>query len=186
MKILLLLFVVLISACSKTENSNVSSDAKMPQGEYVSELYHLTDGGKSVGALAGSVTIMPALTGGTSFHVEVSGVTPGEHGFHIHEFPYLTMPESGNHWDPDNTGSHKGPYATNGHRGDLPFLTANSSGVINETVIAPNVEYNDLMNHSLMIHEGGDNYTDSPPNGGGGGRMIAGVIKPGGSGSTNQ
>ncbi len=170
MKILALFAVLAMISC--TEKVATKDASQMMQIEIV----HLTEGGEAVGEKAGEITITPTENG-TSFYVKASGITPGEHGFHIHEFPALIMSESGPHWDPAGTKMHKGPLNTNGHRGDLPFLTADANGVIDQTVIAPNVVYAEITNKSLMIHDGGDNYTDVPPNGGGGSRMMAAIIE---------
>jgi Cu-Zn family superoxide dismutase len=45
-------------------------------------------------------------------------------------------------------------------------------------VLAPRIKVSDLKGRSLMIHAGGDNYSDSPQKlGGGGARVACGVIK---------
>lgn len=81
---------------------------------------------------------------------------------------------AGEHYDPDNTKSHKGPKGK-GHKGDLPALNATAKG-INQTVIAPHLRMTDIAGRALVIHEGGDNYSDRPENGGGKGRVACGVI----------
>ena len=62
-----------------------------------------------------------------------------------------------------------------GHEGDAPKLNATAEG-INETVEAPRLRLSDVEGRALMIHEGGDNYSDSPENGGGKGRIACGVV----------
>ena len=84
---------------------------------------------------------------------------------------------AGSHYDPDSKKSHKGPQGT-GHKGDLPALTANAKGV-NQTVTAPKLKLADVKGRALVIHEGGDNYTDTPENGGGKGRIACGVVPQG-------
>lgn len=125
---------------------------------------------------------------GLMLKVNVKSIPPGEHGFHVHQHPSgepSARPDgkigaalsAGGHYDPDNTGKHSGPYA-DGHKGDLPFLTANKKGRINETVIAPRLAVADLKGRSIMIHAGGDNYSDEPlPLGGGGARIAIGLVK---------
>ena len=54
---------------------------------------------------------------------------------------------------------------------------ADADGVAKAKLHAPNLQAKDLKGHSVMIHEGGDNYTDNPPLGGGGARIACGVIK---------
>jgi Cu-Zn family superoxide dismutase len=81
---------------------------------------------------------------------------------------------AGAHFDPDATKTHKGPKG-HGHKGDLPVLTATAKG-INQTVTASRLKLSDIEGRSLMIHEGGDNYSDAPENGGGKGRIACGVV----------
>jgi Cu-Zn family superoxide dismutase len=47
---------------------------------------------------------------------------------------------------------------------------------INQTVIAPRLKLADVQGRALVIHEGGDNYSDQPENGGGKGRVACGVV----------
>ena len=83
---------------------------------------------------------------------------------------------AGGHYDPGNTGRHEGPYG-NGHLGDLPVLAVNASGAATVPVLAPRVRVSDLLGRSLMVHAGGDNYSDIPaPGGGGGARFACGVV----------
>lgn len=114
---------------------------------------------------------------------------------------------AGGHFDPEKTGRHHGPYGMNsqmmdghmmgghrmgdhrsgmtarrgamgGHRGDLPPLVVNADGTATLPVLAPQLKVADLSGKALMIHAGGDNYSDDPaPLGGGGARIACGVIK---------
>ena len=136
-----------------------------------------------VGEKIGTVTIAENKQG-TSFKVAVSGIPAGKHGFHVHEKGDCAAAmkdgkmeaggAAGSHYDPDGKKSHKGPHGA-GHKGDLPTLTANAKGV-NQTVTAPKLKLSDVHGRALVIHEGGDNYTDNPENGGGKGRIACGII----------
>lgn len=55
----------------------------------------------------------------------------------------------------------------------------NADGVANVPVLAPKLKtLDEVRNHALMIHVGGDNFHDHPAAlGGGGARMACGVIK---------
>jgi Cu-Zn family superoxide dismutase len=45
-------------------------------------------------------------------------------------------------------------------------------------LLAPRLKLADIKGRSLMIHAGGDNYSDTPaPLGGGGARAACGVVK---------
>ena len=142
----------------------------------------VTGVGKSMGTISISETPY-----GTLFTPEITGLTPGIHGFHVHENPDCsagnkggkTVPglAAGGHLDPAGTGRHEGPYA-NGHLGDLPPLFIDKNGHATLPVLAPRITLSDLRGRSLMIHAGGDNYADKPESlGGGGARVACGVVK---------
>ena len=80
------------------------------------------------------------------------------------------------HYDPEGTKAHKGP-GGGGHKGDLPKLEVNPKGNANVKLNVPGLKLADLRGRALMIHEGGDNYSDTPkPLGGGGARIACGVV----------
>ena len=85
---------------------------------------------------------------------------------------------AGGHFDPQHTGKHAGPQG-NGHLGDLPVLQVAANGAATETLTAPRIiDVGALRGKALMIHAGGDNYSDQPaPLGGGGARIACGVLQ---------
>lgn len=122
---------------------------------------------------------------------KLSGLPAGQHGFHLHEKASCgskaadgkTGPglAAGGHFDPDKSGKHEGPEGK-GHKGDLPALTVDDKGSATKAVTAPHLKVADLWGRALMIHDGGDNYSDQPkPLGGGGGRIACGTIKKAGA-----
>jgi Cu-Zn family superoxide dismutase len=142
-----------------------------------------------VGESIGTVTVTVSA-GGLMFTPALEGLPPGLHGFHVHDKPSCdpaTDPEkgkvmpaqaAGGHLDPRKSGQHKGPMG-DGHLGDLPALKVASSGKATLPLVAPRLKMADLTGRSLMIHAGGDNYSDKPEKLGGGGERIAcGVIAP--------
>lgn len=130
--------------------------------------------GKSIGSIkfedsSRGVIITPSL------HDLSSGI----HGLHIHDKPDCKdngMAARG-HLDPTNTKMHSGPYQNTGHLGDLPALIVNKDGNATLPRLAPRFKLADITGHALMIHAGGDNYSDKPEKLGGGGERIAcGII----------
>lgn len=85
---------------------------------------------------------------------------------------------AGGHYDPEGSKHHMGPEG-HGHMGDLPLLKANADGKVSETVVAPRLKsLDEIKGRALMVHIGGDNYADQPkPLGGGGARIVCGVIE---------
>lgn len=109
----------------------------------------------------------------------LTNLSPGIHGFHVHQYPSCADNgmAAGGHLDPQRTNKHLGPYNAQGHLGDLPALLVEKDGKAVHPVLAPRLKVADILEHSLMIHVGGDNYSDNPSMGGGGMRMVCGVIK---------
>ena len=124
---------------------------------------------------------------GMVIYPDLSGLTPGEHGFHLHSVGSCDAGETedgiavaglaaGGHWDPDGSGQHLGPFG-NGHRGDLSKLIVDDDGNTNTSVVAPRLSTADLRGKALIVHAGGDTYRDEPPLGGGGARVACGVVQ---------
>lgn len=146
-------------------------------------LVDTTGAGRSIGTIT-----VTASAGGLMLTPALEGLPPGLHGFHVRDKPSCdpamdpekgqVMPAqaAGGHLDPGKSGQHKGPMG-DGHLGDLPALKVDNSGEATAPVIAPRLKMADLAGHSLMIHAGGDNYSDRPEKLGGGGKRIAcGVV----------
>jgi Cu-Zn family superoxide dismutase len=133
---------------------------------------------KGVGQAAGKV-IISETEHGLLFTPKLQGVAPGMHGFHVHAKGSCDKNgmDAGGHFDPKKTGKHLGPYKA-GHLGDLPGIFVNSDKTATMPVLAPQLKsLKDINGLALMIHEGGDNYSDKPKElGGGGKRMLCGII----------
>jgi superoxide dismutase, Cu-Zn family len=141
---------------------------------------------KGVGKALGSIKFDDGKDG-LVIKTELKDLPPGEHGFHVHEGGDCGPKEkdgkmtagmaAGGHLDPAKTGKHEGPKG-HGHLGDLPPLVVDKNGVAKEELTAPHLKVADLAGHAVVIHEGGDNFSDQPkPLGGGGGRIACGVVK---------
>lgn len=125
----------------------------------------------------GTVTAMDTSYG-LLLTPHLNTLPPGIHGIHIHDKPSCAESgmAAGGHFDPQHSNKHQGPYSREGHLGDLPALTVDAEGNATLPILAPRLKVADLKGHSLMIHAGGDNYSDTPPLGGGGARIACGVI----------
>jgi Cu-Zn family superoxide dismutase len=141
---------------------------------------------KGVGKSIGTITVSAASGGGVTFTPNLKGLPAGERGFHVHQNANCGAKEkdgkpsageaAGGHWDPDKSGKHAGPQGS-GHMGDLPALEVATNGTATKPVTASRIKLADLAGKSLMIHSGGDTYSEPPPNGGGAERIACGVIK---------
>lgn len=139
---------------------------------------------KGIGEKIGTITFEETKKG-LAVRPELKGLTPGEHGFHLHENPscdsaekegkWVAAEAAGGHFDPEHTSKHLGPKGK-GHLGDLPKLIVTKKGKAEVSGTAARLKLSDLEGHSIVIHEHGDNYSDHPTLGGGGARIACGVI----------
>ena len=136
------------------------------------------------------VVVISKTAHGFEFTPDLSGLTPGEHGFHVHEYSncdpavdedgkLAAALAAGGHYDPEANNQHGSALNDEGHKGDLPVLVADVKGHAGTPVNTVRLGMEDLVNRTLVIHVGGDNYSDTPePMGGGGARFACGLIKP--------
>lgn len=139
-----------------------------------------------VGDSLGTVTL-EQTDNGLLLTPSLEGLEAGIHGFHVHQNASCDARENddgdmtpglaaGGHYDPESAETHQGPYAE-GHLGDLPALAVDQEGQANLPTLAPRLSLDDMDGRSLMIHAGGDNYSDEPHLGGGGTRVACGVVE---------
>ena len=117
---------------------------------------------------------------------EITGLTPGRHGFHVHEFGNLTngCTTAGAHYNPDGK-THGGPADAIRHVGDLGNIEAGEDGVarleIEDHLINIYGEVNNIIGRSMVVHEKeddlgrGDN-DESKKTGNAGSRIACGII----------
>jgi len=108
---------------------------------------------------------------------EVSGLSPGKHGFHIHMFGDLRSADGmslGAHYNPHNK-PHGGPESKEHHGGDLGNIEANAQGVATVNVKANDVELHHILGRSIVVHGKADDLKTQPA-GDAGPRVGVGVI----------
>lgn len=114
---------------------------------------------------------------------EISGLTEGLHGFHVHETGDCSAPDAtsaGGHFNPD-AHPHGAPDApaTERHDGDLGNLEAGADGTARYERVDPNVALSgptSVIGKAVIVHAGQDDFT-SQPSGDAGGRVACGVIE---------
>lgn len=111
---------------------------------------------------------------------EVTGLTPGKHGFHIHEFGDCSDHDgmcAGGHFNPTNA-PHGGPDSAERHVGDLGNITADESGKavikMTDNVISLRGP-SSIVGRSVIVHAKEDDLK-SQPTGNAGDRVACGVI----------
>jgi Cu-Zn family superoxide dismutase len=128
----------------------------------------------------GGVVHFTATDDGVVIRGQITGLTPGKHGFHIHEFGDVRSADPkchGGHFNPERK-KHGGPNSEERHVGDLGNITADDSGraVINMTdkQIALSGSHS-IIGRAVIIHGGVDD-EKSDPAGNAGPRVAGGVV----------
>jgi Cu-Zn family superoxide dismutase len=111
---------------------------------------------------------------------EIKGLTPGKHGFHVHEYGDMTDNKgmsTGGHFNPDGK-MHGPPSAANRHVGDLGNVTADKDGVVKlnftDKVIKLSGPHS-ILGRGLIVHAKEDD-EKTQPTGDAGGRVAGGVV----------
>jgi Cu-Zn family superoxide dismutase len=117
---------------------------------------------------------------GVKVVADISGLSPGKHGFHIHEFGDCSDPKAasaGGHFNPTKH-QHGAPDASDRHAGDLGNIDADASGKahleINDNAMQLTGD-NAIIGHAVIVHEKADDLK-TQPTGDAGGRLACGVI----------
>src|SRR5438105_13720330 len=134
--------------------------------------------------VSGTVTFTKG-TDGIQVVADVTGLTPGKHGFHVHEFGDCSSPDgnsAGAHFNPTHK-QHGAPDAAERHEGDLGNVVADSSG-------KAHLEWTDkvmklsgpdsIIGRSMIVHVQEDDLK-TQPTGNSGARVacaVIGVAKP--------
>ena len=111
---------------------------------------------------------------------KIEGLSPGPHGFHIHEFGNCTSPEAnsaGGHFNPTDM-PHAGPKSEKRHAGDLGNLEADKNGVArlewtDNVMVLEGPE--SIIGRSVIVHAQADDLK-TQPTGASGARVACGVI----------
>jgi len=146
----------------------------------------LEPGNTDQGVVSGTLNIFKHKSG-ILISGEVSGLTPGKHGFHIHAEGLLTnnCKDAKGHFNPFMK-DHGAPGDAHRHVGDLGNIVADSSGVANVYIpdshasLDPNSEAF-IGNRGIVIHAGEDDLgkggdEGSLKTGNAGGRVGCGTI----------
>lgn len=174
-----------VQACTNTSRQN--QDQEVITGEGTDQtitdvapdkaicVLHPTEGNNVTG------TVTFSRDGdGIKIVAEVEGLTPGKHGFHIHEFGDCSASDgtsAGGHFNPEGVG-HGGPDDEVRHVGDLGNIEAGEDGTarleMTDSKISLHGEHS-IIGKAIVIHAGEDDLT-SQPTGAAGERLACGVI----------
>ena len=131
------------------------------------------------GKVEGTVWFEPAA-GGVKVKARVTGLTPGTHGFHVHEFGDCSTADftsAGGHFNP-MAQPHGAPQAAARHVGDLGNIEAGADGVATldwtDTQLAFDGHHG-IVGRAVIVHAKADDLK-TQPTGDAGGRLACGVI----------
>lgn len=175
---LLMALGLCLSGCSEQSN-----DTAMPSDQDSSNLMPMamavlqaTNGNTA----NGSISFVPTDKG-VVISARLSGLTPGSHGFHIHEKGDCSSGDgksAGGHFNPENV-AHGGPDSAIRHIGDLGNITADSNGNAaydREDSRISIANTNSIIGKGVIIHATADDLT-SQPTGAAGARVACGAIE---------
>jgi superoxide dismutase, Cu-Zn family len=135
------------------------------------------------GESVGTATLSPASDGGVSIALDLKGLPPGEHAFHVHQVakcepPFLT---AGPHFNPDKK-MHGMDNPMGAHAGDMNNITVGADGTSRVTIVNAQVTLGEGGHSvfagggtSLVIHAAADDMK-SDPAGNAGARIACGVV----------
>ena len=106
----------------------------------------------------------------------INNLTPGEHGFHIHEFGDQRGGDgksTGGHYNP--SGHDHGAPGAHSHTGDLGNVKANDDGVAQVNVTMKGTPLHFILGRAFVVHAGKDDLK-SQPSGDAGARVATGII----------
>ena len=118
--------------------------------------------------------------GGVRVVANLTGLTEGDHGFHIHEKGDCSAADgtsAGGHFNPEGT-AHGAPDAAERHVGDLGNITADASGQATYNLLDTHLELNgdnNIIGLAVIVHALPDDF--SQPTGAAGARVGCGVIE---------
>ena len=167
---LIFALLVIFTAQSQTPAQKPSSPLKAVA------VLHPTAGNK----VTGTVTFTE-VADGVQVRAEISGLTPGNHGFHVHEFGDCSAPDAmsaGGHFNPTNE-PHAAPDASQRHVGDMGNVEADASGKAKLEYVDHDIslvnDQKSVIGRSVIVHVQRDDLK-TQPTGDSGARVSCGVI----------
>ncbi|MGI9296049.1 MAG: superoxide dismutase family protein [Pseudomonadales bacterium] len=189
----LIISVAMLAACAEKTEQAVNASEKISEKAAAT----IDEEGVAKFAQVGSATatLNPTAgneTGGTvTFEpntdqtamrvtIKVTGLSPGDHGLHIHEIGDCSAADgksAGGHFNPA-ASEHGAPGSAAHHVGDLGNITADEEGNASTEMEAAELSFsgdNSILNRAVIVHADADDLR-SQPTGAAGARVACGVI----------
>jgi Cu-Zn family superoxide dismutase len=132
------------------------------------------------GSTVRGIVTFEVVKGGVRVVASISGLSPGKHGFHIHEFGDCSSEDgmaAGAHFNP-TTMPHSGPMSEKRHVGDLGNVEADQDGNARVDYVDSMLKLEgpaSILGRAVIVHEKEDDFR-TQPTGNAGGRLACGVI----------
>ncbi len=155
----------------------VVSCASMSTGPTASATLSPTSGNTA----AGTVRLAQLTDGSVRVMVDLTGVPPGVHGFHIHEKGDCgdNGNAAGGHYNPTST-PHGSPNADAHHAGDFGNVTSDDAGRVRHEFTTRSITVEagptSAVGHAIILHANPDDLV-TQPTGNAGGRIACGVVQ---------
>ena len=172
------------TACPRTKALECHCESINSLTEAQETIKALCEFEHTIGKTKGIIYLKQEAGKPTVIHGNITGLTEGEHGFHIHEFGDLSKgcESAGGHYNPDNIAHGS---LEEGHVGDLGNIVADSNGNAQFKLTAERVDLTgdrSVVGRAIVIHadkddlgKGGDE--ESTKTGNAGERLGCGVIR---------
>lgn len=183
----LLVIIVLVifgSGCQQKTERQMPSTSSDTSGTVIKDQEKITKAvaelhGTKGNNVTGEITFTKE-SDGIRIVADISGLKPGKHGFHIHEYGDCTADDgssAGGHFNPDNV-NHGSPTDSVRHVGDLGNIEAGQDGNAHLEITDSLMSFSgphSIIGRGVVVHDGEDDLT-SQPAGNAGPRVACGVI----------
>lgn len=178
-----LIALMALSGCkNNTSTKTQNTQGEQPKQNYPTYQAATVQLNPTQGNNARGVVTFVAVDGGVQIVGDFTGLTPGKHGFHVHEkgdCGHTDAMSAGGHYNPTNK-KHGCPDSAERHVGDFGNVVADENGNAHyeriDKVANLSGEYS-IVGRSLVLHAGEDDCV-TQPTGNSGARVACGLIEP--------
>ncbi|PCC74918.1 superoxide dismutase, Cu-Zn family [Nannocystis exedens] len=131
----------------------------------------------------GTVNFTQLADGRIKVEGDITGLTAGKHGIHVHQWGDCTSPDgesAGGHFNPDMV-DHGAPGSSTHHPGDFGNLEAGADGIAKLDLTMDPARFSiaggeySVLGRAIIVHEKPDDF--GQPTGNAGARLACGVIQ---------
>jgi Cu-Zn family superoxide dismutase len=176
--IVILLVVVFGTYCAPAAEEPAPEPVAVPEPQSITATADLqaTEGNEVSGTVS-----FEEVDGRVSIVADVTGLEPGQHGFHIHETgdcSALDGTSAGGHFNPEEA-EHGAPDADTHHLGDLGNLEADEEGTAHLETSVDFITLSEgpasVLNRAVIVHAKADDF--GQPTGNAGPRLACAEIR---------